>query len=243
MIKENEKTPIEHGPAMLPPFWGAGQILTWDTQHFLENIVTADLFKNQWRSGQMANEEYLPLLEELGREIIADGLVDARALYGYFPVIADGLTVIIMDPFVFYHEIAPLTFGRIKDRSIADFIRPEGDCLALQVVTLGPLISKRCAQLKADESGRGFYLDGIAHYLALDLQRRVTGEIRRGLGISPNGGKFFAVDAPGMPSPEEQKKLFEILSIEDQLGVEFTEQNEMLPHYSSFGIFIHHPQL
>jgi 5-methyltetrahydrofolate--homocysteine methyltransferase len=45
-----------------------------------------------------------------------------------------------------------------------------------------------------------------------------------------------------MPELEEQKKLFEIMGVEERLGVTLTERFQMVPEHSTMGIYIGHPE-
>jgi len=44
-----------------------------------------------------------------------------------------------------------------------------------------------------------------------------------------------------MPLLEEQKKLFEIMAIEERLGITLTERFQMMPEHSTLGMYIRHP--
>ena len=84
-----------------------------------------------------------------------------------------------------------LSFPRIerkRNRSLADFFRPEGDIIGIQVVTIGKGIGERSRRYISEKNSYtlGFYLNGIGNYLTEQLAERVTGEIRRGLFLNVN---------------------------------------------------------
>jgi 5-methyltetrahydrofolate--homocysteine methyltransferase len=78
--------------------------------------------------------------------------------------------------------------------------------------------------------------------LVEELAEKVTVEIRRGLGLEPNTGRRYSFGYPGLPGPEEQKKIFEFMVIDDRLGIHLTSGYQMVPEHSTLGIFVHHPQ-
>ena len=246
--------PIEHPQLLEPPFWGTGEMLVWDSQLILDSIDKSDLFKRYWKGAKLGKEEYDRAVSEefdpswmrIREKILSGNLLDARGYYGYYPVISDGEHLIVLDPNDFHSELADFTFprdGRKDGRSLAEYFRPEGDLLAIQVVTLGPAIDQESGELFKSEGkySEGFYLNSLADLLTEDLANRVTREIRRGLGIDDTGRRF-SFGYPGMPGLEEQKKLIEVIAAEDRLGISLTPGHQMVPEHSTIGIFVHHPQ-
>ena len=245
---------LDHGACIEPPFYGTGTVLRWESGSLLDKIIAPRLFKSWWGGGRLTKEAYaeaeakdfIPALEKL-RAMITDSLLLApAALYGFFPAITDGEQVILLDPSDFHTELASFIFPRMPkagNRSIADYLRPEGDFLALQIVTIGPALSIRAGEFFGEENSysMGYYLNGIGGYLTEELAERVTGEIVRGLGLPPGTGRRYSFGYPGMPSIEEQKKLFEIMAIEERLGITLTERFQMIPEHSTLGIYIRHP--
>jgi 5-methyltetrahydrofolate--homocysteine methyltransferase len=188
----------------------------------------------------------MPAFQTLCDEMRRDRLLDdAGALYGYFPVITDNDQVIILDPNDMKTELMSFRFPRVakkNNRSIADYLRPEGDVVAVQIVTAGQRLLKRIGECFAQE-GRythGFYLNGIGISLTEDLADRITLEITRGLGLGDKIGRRYSFGYGGLPPLEEQKKLFELLAIEERLGVSLTEGFQMVPEHSTLGMYIHH---
>jgi 5-methyltetrahydrofolate--homocysteine methyltransferase len=236
-----------------PPFYGTGAVLRWDTLPLLEKIVPSRLFKAWWGGGRLGEQVYAeaekkdfkPAFEKLRDLIAGSSLLDPAALYGFFPVITDAERVILLDPNDFHTEMAAFTFPRMPrsgNRSLADYLRPEGDFLALQAVTIGPGLSKRVGELFGEENrySMGYFLNGLGSYLTEELAERVTGEILRLLGLPPGRGRRYSFGYPGMPPLDDQKKLFEIMAIEERLGITLTERFQMVPEHSTVGIFIRH---
>jgi 5-methyltetrahydrofolate--homocysteine methyltransferase len=133
---------------------------------------------------------------------------------------------------------------RAKNRSIADYFKEDGDVLGVQIVTVGKAIDReRDGVLSADgQSSAGFYLNAIANYLTEQLANKVSAEIRRACFLPSDRGRRYSFGYPGLPGVESQAVLFEILGVEERLGVSLTPGFQMVPEHSTMGIFVHHPQ-
>ena len=238
-----------------PPFWGTSEILIWNAGQLFEGIKADRLYKGHWKAGNLSEqefnskraEEFEPAFVSLKREILELELLDARAFYGFFPVVTDNTRVILLDPADHVTERCSFAFPRVKHRggrSLADFLRPEGDLIAVQIVTTGSGISRRIADYfnRRDHYSRGFYLNGIASYLAENLADRVSAEIRRSLMLEQKTGRRYSFGYSGMPGVEDQAQLFELLSIEERLGIELTAGFQMVPEHSTLGLFVLHPE-
>ncbi len=247
--------PLDYDYCSEPPFYGTGTVLRWDPLTLLDKIDTSRLFKAWWGGGRLSDaayaeavaKDFAPALEKLRALITGSSLLDPAGLYGFFPVIADNSRVILLDPDDFHTELASFDFPRMPksgNRSLADYLRPEGDLLAIQVVTTGPALGARVGELFNGENSysMGYFLNGIGSCLTEMLADLVTIEIVRGLGLPPGSGRRYSFGYPGMPELEEQKKLFEIMGVEERLGVTLTERFQMVPEHSTMGIYIGHPE-
>ncbi|MCL2689762.1 MAG: hypothetical protein FWE57_07940 [Chitinispirillia bacterium] len=245
---------MEYDYFIEPPFYGTGEVLAWDAKELLENLDKERLFKAWWQGGKLEEsaytkaqkEEFTPAFERLSSLIIKDELVDARGFYGFFPVIAEKENVMILDPSDYHTELASFTFPKTEKKglSLADYIRPEGDIISVQAVTIGGMISQRSREFFQSENrySDGFYLNGIANFLVETISDKLSTEIRRSLGLPRDGGRRYSFGYPGLPGLEEQKRLLELMSIEERLSVTLTEGFQMEPEHSTVAIFIHHPQ-
>ncbi len=257
-LKENRKdnrSTQQAGEMLSPPFYGTSDLLTWTTENLLAGIDTEMLFKGYWRGGNLSGEEYAravedefkPVFESLSDEILKDDLIEARAVYGYFPVYTDDQMVFVLDPNDFHTELAFFTFPRVQrkgGRSIADYFWPHGDIIAVQGVTVGKRLGERASDYfqKNDRYSRGFYLNAVGSLLTENLAVRVTREIQRGLFLGENRGKRYSFGYPGLPGPEKQEALFALLSIEERLGITLTAGFQMIPEHSTVGIYVHNPE-
>jgi len=249
--------PIEltHPEIVLPHLFGTSKVLRWDTAEILDRIDTARLYKGFFSGGRLdekafaitVEKDFAPAYEELKNEILSKNLLDASALYGIFPVFTDDNKICVLDPSDHSKVVADFVMPRVarrQNRSIADYFRPEGDVIAIQIVTIGKAIDDRCTRY-FNEDGKysyGFYLNGIANYITEILADRVTTEIRRAFLITANRGRRYSFGFPGLPGTEEQSKLFEVLGVEERLNVTLTNGGEIVPEHSTMAIFVHHPE-
>lgn len=246
---------VESGEMLSPPFYGASDLLTWSTEDLLSSIDKTRLFKGHWRGGNLDSDvfkrtvetEFEPVFDSLCEEIISRDLVQARAVYGFFPVFTEDEVLVVLDPGDFHTELASFRFPRVErkgGRSIADYFYPHGDIIAVQGVTIGAGLGQRAADYfqKEDRYSRGFYLNALGSFLTENLAVRVSREIQRALFLGEERGKRYSFGYTGMPGLEEQETLFTLLSIEERLGITLTAGFQMEPEHSTVGIYVHNPQ-
>jgi 5-methyltetrahydrofolate--homocysteine methyltransferase len=254
-LKATTPPQLDYGELLVPHFYGTSEVLRWDTKTLLDSVDTTRLFKGHWGGGNLsgedfaksADQEFLPAFERLKNKIMIDALIEAKGLYGFFPVYSKDDTLFLLDPGDFHTELVSFQFPRMvkkHNRSLADFFRPEGDIIGLQIVTLGKGVGERSRRYISEESNYtfGFYLNGIGNYLTERLADLVTAEIRRGLFIGRDQGKRYSFGYPGLPGVEDQAKLFEIMGVEDRMGITLTPGFQMEPEHSTMAVFIHHPE-
>ncbi len=241
-------------PHIEPPFWGTSEILVWDSAELIDGLDKERLFKAGWGGGSLKEREYLHTremqfevaFEVLREEILKGELLEARGFYGFFPVITVDEEMIIIDPDDFHSELANFRFPRMSKsngRSIVDYFCAEGDLIGIQVVTIGAGFSERSREyFGQDKYSYGYFLNALGNMLVEELAKKVTVEIRRGLGLEPNTGRRYSFGYPALPDLEEQKKIFEFMGIDDRLGIHLTSGFQMVPEHSTLGIFVHHPQ-
>ena len=88
-----------------PPFWGVKVRKDFDLRELFPFINETALFKNQWQLKTASQEDYLRLVEQkfrpikqkLEEEVIASGILEPKAVYGYFPAQSDGNDTIVYD--------------------------------------------------------------------------------------------------------------------------------------------------
>jgi 5-methyltetrahydrofolate--homocysteine methyltransferase len=244
--------PVAHGDLLVPPFYGSSEVLRWNPADILKNLKKEELYKGYWRGGKLAKERYEQVaakdfdeaFAQLSNEILQKDLLAPQGLYAFYPLITQDETVILLSPNDFHTEVAHFVFPRNerkKWRSIADFFMPEGDCAALQVVTIGEGISLQSSRyFEEDAYALGFFLNGLGNYLTECIADRATAEIRRALSLSRDQGKRYGFGYPGLPGVDKIQDILELLCAEDRIGVTVTQNHQMIPEHSTATIFVHH---
>jgi len=241
----------DFGTFFTPPFYGTGEMLCWHSQALIDSVDKEVLYGKYWKNGDSSTGKLNPAdLDEMCslimQEILADQLVDGRGYYGFFPVIADKETLVMLDPDDFHTEIASFRFPEMKGntmRNLAGFFRPEGDLISVQVVTAGFALQQRCCAYTAEKQLRGRYLEGVGRYLTDILAEKVTREVRRALSLQKEQGKRHAFGSSGMPDLSKQGALLEIMCAEERLGVTLDDRFLLTPEYSALDIIISHEQV
>jgi 5-methyltetrahydrofolate--homocysteine methyltransferase len=245
--------PVQHFDVVTPLFYGTSDMLTWRSGALLDSVDRTSLYRRYWcRSGRsevdferLVLTDFEPAFEALTGQFLQ---VDARGYYGIWPVYVHGETVCLLGSSDFTTEIARFTFPRVLStagRSVADWLRPEGDIIVLQATTLGTaLVRHRTEYLEnGDEHGLGTYLDGFGRFLAELLADKVTAEVRRAMHIADRTwGTRYRFGNPGTPRLGEQGVLLDLLCAEDRLGLSMTSLYQVVPDYSAVEIFIHHKE-
>jgi 5-methyltetrahydrofolate--homocysteine methyltransferase len=211
-----------------PPFWGTrivkGLKLA-DYAGFLDERAT---FMGQWGLKPSRAEDgasYQELVDTEGRprlrywldRILAEGMFDAKVVYGYFPVYSEGEEVVVLhhadDPSGVLGAqglLAPdgasgtigterlrFTFPRQRrDRhlNLADFVKPKEsgliDVLPIQLVTVGAEVDKHTAKLFEANAYREYMeLHGLAMQLTEALAEFWHARIRAELGFAEEDPK------------------------------------------------------
>jgi len=259
------------------PFWGVRVRRDFDLREVFRYINETALFKNQWQLKNASQADYLkvveekfrPLLGELEAEVMASGLFEPRAVYGYFPAQSESNDVIVYDPNGFGAQMATppremvrFTFPRQKEGRrlcIADFLasRDSGqmDVLGLSLVTIGSKASAETHRLfEAGEFTRYLYLHGLSVETAEALAEYQHLLMRRELGIGGDDapeirdlfhqryrGSRYSFGYPACPDLEDQTKLFALLHPEENVGVHLTSGFLLEPEQSTSAIVVHHP--
>ncbi len=233
-------------------------------------------FLGQWglrgsRGG--SGPSYEELVETEGRprlrywldRLIADQVLEAAVVYGYFPAYSEGNSLIVLDENG-HSERARFTFPRQRQERrlcLADFFRPRSaglDLVAMQLVTVGNPISEYAAKLFAANNYRDYLeVHGLSVQLTEALaeywHRRVRSELvlpsGRSLVESDPGdldgllrteyrGCRYAFGYPACPDLEDRAKVVSLLEA-GRIGVELSEEYQLVPEQSTDAIIVHHP--
>jgi 5-methyltetrahydrofolate--homocysteine methyltransferase len=188
-------------------------------------------------------------VRELMRDAEREGWLQPQVTYGYFPVQASGLDLIVYDPADRSRELTRFVFPRQPARErlcLSDYFRSvesgEYDVAAFQLVTMGPRVDELTAALQqAGDYSRSYFVHGLGVSLAEALAEYTNQVIRQGLGLDEGRGKRFSWGYPACPDLEDHVKLFQILPA-DQIGMELTSAFQLIPEQSTAALVVHHPE-
>jgi len=259
----------------VPPFYGARVKRDYDLREVFRYINETALFKNQWQLKTASQQDYVrlveekfrPILKDLQEEVIASGLFEPKAVYGYFPAQGEGNDLIVYEPPTRAGAPAPqellrFTFPRQKEGRrlcLADFFARRGsgqmDVLGLALVTIGPKASEYTKKLfESGEYTKYLYLHGLSVETAEALAEFHHKHIRQELGIAGSDspeirdlfhqkyrGSRYSFGYPACPNLEDQTKLFRLLKPEETIGVHLTTGFLLEPEQSTSALVVHHP--
>ncbi len=267
-------------PVPTPPFWGSRVVKGIPLADYARLLDERATFMGQWglrggRAGQ--GPTYEQLVETEGRprlrywldKLHTDKVLEAAVVYGYFPCVSDGDSVVILEsPDVDAKEIHRFTFPRqARDRHLclADFFKPRSsgqvDVIAFTVVTMGQRISEYANVLFAANNYREYLeVHGLSVQLTEALAEYWHQRIRSEL-VFPDGStagdddpaeveKFFdlayrgarySFGYPACPDLTDQTIVMDLLD-PSRIGVELSEEYQLHPEQSTSALVVHHPE-
>ena len=219
------------------------------------------------RHGKAARELYDDARRLLDR-VVADGLLRASAVYGFFPANADGEDITIYDDeerasertrFYTLRQQVAKRAGK-PQLALSDFVAPRAsgarDYLGAFAVTTGEGIDDTLREFERDDDDyNAIMLKALADRLAEAFAEALHQRVRREWGYGRDEGLTSADlikeryrgirPAPGYPAcPDhcEKRTLFDLLEVESQTPIRLTESCAMLPAASVSGLYFSHPQ-
>ena len=254
-----------------PPFWGTKVVTDIPLADYVSYLDERATFMGQWGlkpSRGSGGATYEELVAEHGRPRLqmwlerarAEGLLEAAVVYGYFRCVSEGNDLVVLNDDGSERE--RFTFPRQRrDRRLclADFFasRASGrtDVVAFQLATMGSRLSEATAELFAKNSYRDYLeLHGASVQLTEALAEYWHARIRRELGVgaqdSANIEDFFRLGYrgarysfgyPACPDLADRAKVARLLRPAD-IGVELTEEMQLVPEQSTDALVVHHPE-
>ena len=245
-------------PVPTPPFWGPRVLDRVGLEDVAACLDRNALFRGQWGGkahgaafAKLVREELEPRLATMLREARLRQYVHPRAVYGYFPCRAAGDDLIIYDPQDQTREVERFRFPRQADGErlcLADYFRTAGDqpnVVAFQVVTMGARPSEVIAELQAaNQYGDAYFLHGFSVQMAEAMAEYVNQQVRRDLGLAPEGeqGRRYSWGYAAIPELEDHERVFRLLGASEAIEVDLTEGYQLVPEQSTAAIVVHHPR-
>ena len=265
-------------PVPRPPFLGTRVAKGIPLADYVALLDERAIFLGQWglrgaRGG--SGPSYEDLVETEGRprlrywldRLVADKVLEASVVYGYFPAYAQGNELVVLD-----HdgerERARFRFPRQRQERrlcLADFFRPrdagELDVVGLQLVTVGRPVSEYTAELFARHEYRDYLeVHGLSVQLTEALaeywHKRVRAELTlpdgstvgsgdptdtAGLLRTDYRGCRYSFGYPACPDLEDRATVVDLLEA-GRIGVKLSEEFQLEPEQSTDAILVHHPE-
>jgi len=258
-------------PIPSAPFYGSRVVEDVPLDDVFAFVNETALFKGQWqfKQGKRSAEEYAGIVAEKVRPVYdglkerskREGLLTPKVVYGYFPCNSEGNDLVVYQDDERTERVR-FTFPRQpagKRLCLADFFAAKGsgrvDVVAFHLVTVGHRASEYAQELfRSDNYSEYLYFHGLSVESAEALAELWHKRIREELGIAGRDaaelnklfhqgyqGSRFSFGYPACPNLEDQVKLFELLGPE-RIGVELSEEFQLVPEQSTSAIVVHHEE-
>lgn len=234
---------------------------TWDLKGTYPNILEDP------KQGEAARGLYQDALEMI-EKIISEKWIEARAVVGFWPAVAEDEAVVLSDPntgetiagFHLLRQQIRKREGR-PNYSLADFVAPKKtglkDYLGGFVVTAGGGVDKKAKEFEArGDDYNAILLKALADRFAEAFAERMHERVRKEFWGYAKGENLSneemireryqgirpAPGYPACPDHSEKRTLFRILEAEKNTGVSLTENFAMWPAASVSGFYFSHPK-
>ena len=189
--------------------------------------------------------------------IISSRHLSAKAVIGIYPAYAKDETVYLENmKFHFPRQLIDKGINN-SNYSLADFIAPSNDYLGIFAVTTGYGVEELVTEYKKqNDDYNAIMVKIIADRLAEAFGEQLHEKVRRKFwgyaydevltteelikekyrGIRPAPGY------PACPDHSEKDKIWEILSVKENIGIKLTETRAMVPAASVCGWYFSHPR-
>jgi len=256
--RERSLPPAEFIPTVSE--WGPRVVASMPLPLVADHLSLNELYRLSWGAKNAHGEEWQRLKAEFDARrlrMLADaekhGWLKPQGVYGYWPALADGNTLILYDPSSLEdpkpRELERFEFPRQaggEGLSLADYFLPVGserfDVVALQVVTVGEAASQHFAELEAAQNySEAYFVHGLAVQMAEAAADYLHDHIRRELGLREKQGLRYSWGYPAIPDLADHRKVFDLLPAETALGMHLTPAYQLVPEQSTAAIIVHHP--
>ena len=261
VVKETRSSVASADFIPKPPHWGPKLVKSMPLDAVFQHLAINELYRLSWgaknthgAAWKKLKAEYDVRLDEMRRDALNDPWLFPQGMYGYWPAQSTLTELVIYDPESFLEgslrELARLSFPRQvaeEHLSLADYFAPVEsgimDVVALQVVTVGQRATELFDQLQAqNQYTEGYFTHGLAVQMAEAAADYLHQHIRRELGLQPDQGKRYSWGYPAIPELSDHRKVFNLLPVEAELGMQLSLAYQLIPEQSTAAIIVHHPE-
>ena len=250
------RSKVEPKPIPLPQNLGAKIVENMPLEMVFQHLYKKELFRLSWGAKNAHGEEWDKLeaefearLDKMKKEALQTGWLKPQGVYGLFPCQADGDELVIYDPNDTSTVLTRFSFPRQPTGDhlcLADYFAPVGsdemDVVAFQVVTVGQEATKKFDEMQAaGDYSEAYFVHGLAVQTAEAAAEYLHRHVQREMGIPAGQGKRYSWGYPAIPDLDDHTKVFELLPVEDALGMTLSAAYQLIPEQSTAAIVLHHP--
>lgn len=244
-----------------PPNWGVKIVKKMPLETIFQYLSRNELFRLSWGAKNSHGEawdklkkDYENRLDKMQKQAIMDPWLFPQAVYGYFPAQSLGDELLVYDPLTIADDqpvvkekfVFPRQSGG-ENLCLADYFSSvesgRFDTVVFQVVTIGKQASERFeGYQKNGDYSEAYFNHGLAVQTAEATAEYLHHHIRRELGIKDGQGKRYSWGYPAIPELEDHRKVFSLLPVEKELGMQLTSAYQLVPEQSTAAIIVHHPE-
>ncbi|MEW6093281.1 MAG: vitamin B12 dependent-methionine synthase activation domain-containing protein, partial [Chloroflexota bacterium] len=249
-------------PIRMPEKLGFRVVKDMPLEMVFQHLNINELYRLSWGAKNAHGAEWEKLkaefdarLEKMKKDTLREGWLKPQAVYGFFPCQADGNDLIIYSPLPAgegrgVRELTRFSFPRQPNDdhlALSDYFASvesgKMDVVAFQVVTVGQEATERFDKFQAEGNySEGYFTHGLAVQTAEATAEYLHRHIRRELGLAEGQGKRYSWGYPAIPELEDHRKVFDLLPVEKELGMQLSPAYQLIPEQSTAAIIVHHPQ-
>jgi 5-methyltetrahydrofolate--homocysteine methyltransferase len=253
------REPLDYDHLEAPAFTGTRVVAPPLEQ--LRDLIDWQFFFHAWElrgkfpailEQPAARELYDDALAQLD-EIVRDGLLQARGVYGFWPAHAEGDDIALEDGVRFPMLRQQAEWGDSRpNRCLADYVASEGDHVGAFAVAIHGADALSARYESEHDDYASIVVKALADRLAEAFAEWLHLEARRGWyepDASPTAEELVgeryrgirpAFGYPACPDHSEKRRLFELLGA-DTAGLALTESCAMTPAAAVSGLYFGHP--
>jgi 5-methyltetrahydrofolate--homocysteine methyltransferase len=253
------RSSVVPAPIRAPEKWGARVVKDMPLEMVLKHLNINELYRLSWGAKNAHGPEWEKLqkefdarLEKMTKDALKEGWLRPQAVYGLFPCQAEGDDLILYKPESlaagpreltrFHFPRQPYDEHLALSDYFADVASGQMDVVGFQVVTVGQAATERFDQFQAQNNySEGYFTHGLAVQTAEATADYLHQHVRREMGIPAGQGKRYSWGYPAIPELEDHRKVFELLPVEQELGMQLSPACQLIPEQSTAAIILHHP--